>query len=152
LLGEGLHASDRVGVLSVNRLEYLTSFFGTMRAGLVCVPISIKLPRETIDYIVRDAGLAAVVHDAERADFCPEGVPRIGLDDGAYASLLDPGPFATVEPVGRALAMMLYTSGSTGRPKGVLLSHASQLWGLNTAENFYKDSEDLAQHRYLVAA
>jgi acyl-CoA synthetase (AMP-forming)/AMP-acid ligase II len=150
LLRRGLKAGDRVGILALNSIKFLAAFFGTMRAGMVTVPVSIKLPRETIEYIIGDAGLAAVFHDAGRAALCPAGMTRIGFDDGGFEDFLDPGPFTTIEPRGREVGIMLYTSGSTGRPKGVLLSHASQLWGLETARSFY--TEDLSRHRSIVAA
>ena len=150
LIARGLQRGDRVGILSLNRFELLAAYFGSMRAGLVAVPISFKLPRETIDYIVRDAELKAVFHDQDRADLCPPGLLRFGFDapDG-YVALRDPGPFDTVVPAGRELAMMLYTSGSTGKPKGVLLSHESQRWSLETSARTYGERP---QHRYIVAA
>ena len=58
LLRRGLKRGDKVGILSLNRTELLAVFFGTMRAGMVTVPISIRLPRDTIDYIIRDSGAA----------------------------------------------------------------------------------------------
>ncbi len=150
LLRKGLKRGDRVGILSLNRRELLAAYFGTMRAGLVSVPISFKLSRDTIDHIVADADLRAVFHDAERAAMCPPHLMRIDFDaaDG-YAALLDPGSFETVVPEGRELGMILYTSGSTGRPKGVLLSHASQRWSLETSARMYGDR---SSHRYIVAA
>jgi len=39
----------------LDRTEVLAAYFGIMRAGLVAVPVSTKLPQETIDYIVDDA-------------------------------------------------------------------------------------------------
>jgi acyl-CoA synthetase (AMP-forming)/AMP-acid ligase II len=150
LVASGLRRGDRVGILSLNRHDLLAAFFGIMRAGLVAVPISFKLSRDTVDYIVADAGLAAIVHDAERADLVPPGVRAIGFDDLAgYAALKSPGPFATVETDDREVAMMLYTSGSTGRPKGVLLSHQSQRWALERATTLFGD---LSHHRFIVAA
>ena len=44
--------------------------------------------------------------------------------------------------------MFLYTSGSTGRPKGVVLSHAGQIWVVETRIG----GQDLSRHRYLIAA
>ena len=150
LLAKGLKRGDRVGILSLNRIELLAAYFGSMRAGLVAVPISFKLPRDTIDHIVRDAGLRAVFHDRERADLCPTGPLCIDFDDACgYRALLDFGAFETIEPAERELGMMLYTSGSTGKPKGVLLSHASQRWSLTTSANTYGERPE---HRYIVAA
>ncbi len=150
LLAKGLKRGDRVGILSLNRIELLAAYFGSMRAGLVAVPISFKLPRETIDHIVLDADLRAIFHDRERADLCPAGLLCIDFDDASgYRALLDFGTFETIEPAERELGMMLYTSGSTGKPKGVLLSHASQRWSLTTSASTYGERP---QHRYIVAA
>jgi long-chain acyl-CoA synthetase len=150
LLAKGLQRGDRVGILSLNRFELLAAFFGTMRAGMVSVPISFKLARETIDHIVQDADLRAVFHDRERAALCPPGLMRFDFDDPAgYAALRDPGTFETVVPEEREVGMILYTSGSTGKPKGVLLSHASQRWSLETSIRTYGERP---QHRYIVGA
>jgi len=150
LLGRGYAAGDRIGILSLNSREVLCAYFGIMRAGMVAVPISFKLPAETIRHIVGDAELVAIFHDADRSRQCPEGPDRISFDDeGGYRAMLDPGPFETVEPAPRQLAMILYTSGSTGMPKGVLLSHDSQRWSLERGAQLYGDRAD---HRYIVAA
>jgi acyl-CoA synthetase (AMP-forming)/AMP-acid ligase II len=121
-----------------------------MRAGMVTVPISFKLPGDIVRYIVRDAGLKAIFHDRERAALCPPALAPIDFDDRpAYAAFKNAGSFATVEPAGRELGMILYTSGSTGKPKGVLLSHASQRWSIERNLAF---NGDMAHHRYIVAA
>ncbi len=151
LLAAGLRRGDRIGILSHNRFEMLAAMLGAMRAGLVAVPVSFKLPRETIHAIARDAGLRAVFHDGERRALCPSGIRRIGFDDpsGYAAFVVRAGRFETVEPGPREVGMVLYTSGSTGRPKGVLLSHDAQRWPL---EHILARSGERARHRYLVAA
>ncbi len=149
LLEKGLKRGDRVAILSLNRFELIAAYLGTMRAGLVSVPVSFKLARETVDYIVSDADLRAVFFDRDRADLVPPELMGFGFDDGSYQALLDPGAFETVVPQGREIGSILYTSGSTGKPKGVLLSHESQRWSMETSEKLYGDR---SHHRYIVGA
>ena len=152
LLAHGLVRGDKVAILAANRAEYVTAYFGTMRAGLISVPVSHRFPRATIHYILRDAGVGLIFADSERLADCPDGIPVVtfGASGGqGFDSLLDPGDFESVAPAEAEIAMFLYTSGSTGRPKGVPLSHAGQLWVIETR---IRHDPDYSAHRFLVAA
>ncbi len=146
LVKRGLHRGDRVAILSLNRTEYLAAYYGIMRAGLVAVPVNFKFPRETIHFILRDAGAKLIFCDAPRAADRPNDMARVvfGAEFGAF---LDPGPFAAIVPQPNEPAMFLYTSGSTGAPKGVVLSHQSHIWVVET-----RLAAELDRHRYLIAA
>jgi long-chain acyl-CoA synthetase len=150
LLKRGLKRGERVAILSANRAEYLAGYFGIMRAGLVAVPVNFKFPRQTIHFIMRDAGARFVFCDRPRRADCPEGLPAMtfdGEDSEGFEAFLDPGPFEAVTPMPNEPAMFLYTSGSTGTPKGVVLSHQSHIWVVET-----RLAPDLGRHRYLIAA
>lgn len=149
LAARGYRRGDRIGLLGLNSRELLSAYFGIMRAGMVAVPFSHKLPHETRAHIARDAALRAIFHDEGRAALVPEGPERIALDGPDFAALRDFGDYATYEPAPREVGMMLYTSGSTGMPKGVLLSHDSQRWSLERGERLFGDKAD---HVYIVAA
>ena len=127
----GAAPGDRVGILALNRVEYLMTLFGAMRAGCVPVMINVKLPAGTTHFIIRDSGAGIVFGDAAFTDLCPAGVRFVSFDgDGpdGFAGFVRPGPRATHEPAPGDIAEQPYTSGSTGRPKGVLLAHAGQCW------------------------
>jgi long-chain acyl-CoA synthetase len=151
LLARGLQPSDRIAIVSANRAEYLAAFFGAMRAGLVPVPVNIKLPPAGVQYIIRDSDAKLSLADAEGMDLCSPNVSRICFDgDGedTFAALLSPGEFQAVRPDPRQPAMFLYTSGSTGKPKGVVLSHQGHLWVLDNRRR----SGQTERQRVLVAA
>ena len=154
LSARGLTRGDAVAILSANRAEFLIAFLGTLRAGLVSVPVNHKFSPEIIAFVLEDADVRLVLCDAERARQygSAKNLDRVNFDASGphgFAALLDPGLFETVRPEDGEIAMVLYTSGSTGRPKGVPLTHAGHLWALRqrTARGW-----PFTQHRLLVAA
>jgi len=152
LLARGLRRGDAVAILSGNRAEFLIAYLGTMRAGLVSVPVNHRFSRETIAFVMRDASVRLVFVDGDRRSLIPPGRPVVDFDgvgpDG-FEALLDPGDLAPVRPEPRETAMVLYTSGSTGRPKGVPLSHDGHLWAVRSRVTA---AADLASQRFIVAA
>jgi acyl-CoA synthetase (AMP-forming)/AMP-acid ligase II len=134
LLRRGLRRGERVAILAANCAEYLIAFLGTMRAGLVSVPVNHRLPAATVNFVIEDADARLVLCDAARRGLLRADIPFAVIED-EFASLPGAGDFAAVEAETAEPAMFLYTSGSTGRPKGVVLSHQSHLWVLEMRAN-----------------
>src|SRR4029453_3747585 len=150
LCARGLARGERVAILSANRAEFLAAYFGIMRAGLVAVPVNFKFPRQTIHFIMQDAGARFVFCDRDRRADCPAGLPVVvfgGEGTESFDAFLNYGPFEAVVPAPDEPGMFLYTSGSTGTPKGVVLSHERHIWVVET-----RLAPGLDRHRSLIAA
>lgn len=124
----GLKPGDRIAIVSLNRIEFVVAVLGGMRAGVVPVPINIKLPADAVRYIAEDAGAKLVFTETPLRRLCPPPLRAIDFGGAEWNAFLDPGPFTAIEPAPDTIAIQPYTSGSTGRPKGVLLTHYGQNW------------------------
>ena len=131
LVRSGLKAGDRVGIVSLNRVEFVIALLGAMRAGVVPVPVNVKLSADTARFILFDSAARLVFAEPELKRLVPGGMRVVEFgDSGAdgFETFLDRGSFQAFEPASDSVAIQCYTSGSTGRPKGVLLTHYGQNW------------------------
>ncbi len=129
LISLGLARGDRVAILAANGLQYVITYLGLMRAGLVPVLLNYRLPADAITHILRDCEPKLTLVDELRAASLPAGfrLQHLGELDALTAQDIVP----PVRPERGEIAQILYTSGSSGRPKGVPLSHDGQLWALD---------------------
>lgn len=118
-----LRAGDPVAFCLENRLDFAAAVWAAQYSGLRYTPISSRLTRDEIAYIVADCDTTVLVHSNVTADVCraiPQEVARplelVDLDDGSIG-LDDDGATPRYDRV-EGVAM-LYSSGTTGRPKGV---------------------------------
>ena len=165
----GLEKGDRVGILAHNRVEYLEAFFAAGKSGIILVTLGTRLTAPELEHVVRDAGLRALLYDAEAARTMArlrqlvevehwigfdeeENPPRSpfskgGGADSLYAervAALDDDPDWRPTPCdGEDIYCLLYTSGTTGKPKGVMIPHRQVLWnGFNTVAGWQLRADD----------
>ncbi len=149
----GLPRGSTVAIASLNRAQYIAAYFGIMRAGLVAVPLNIKVPTDTLEYLLADAKIRLAFVDDARHEILRGKLPLVNFDgqgEEGFGTLIRPQAFDTVKPEAGEVAMILYTSGSTGRPKGVPLTHQGQLWALEATRSGGVEP-DGTQARYLLA-
>jgi len=127
LVKAGIKVSDRIGILSLNRVEFAMTLLGAMRAGIVPVPVNVKLAADGVAYILNDAGARIVFAERNVKRLIPAGI-RVVEFGREFEQFVEPGTFTAFEPTPESIAIQPYTSGSTGRPKGVLLTHYGQNW------------------------
>jgi acyl-CoA synthetase (AMP-forming)/AMP-acid ligase II len=127
----GIGPGDRVAILSLNRYEFVATVLGAMRAGVVPVPINVKLAADTVRFILGDCNAKQVFCEPSLRHLVPHESPRVEFDEETphgFGAFIDRGPFDAFDPAPDSVAIQPYTSGSTGRPKGVLLTHYGQNW------------------------
>ncbi|MCE8042372.1 long-chain-fatty-acid--CoA ligase [Halomonas daqingensis] len=139
LIDFGLEKGAKVGILSRNRTEYGTVFFGSARAGTVLVNVSVLYAPEELTYVLDKADVELLFYEdvlAEKVDAVRDHLPklkqvvRLGEEgnDPLFSSFIAKGSedYPKVEIDEDDPFCMTYTGGTTGRPKGVLCSHRNR--------------------------
>ena len=167
----GLGAGEKVAILAETRLEWALTDYACLCARATDVPIYPTLPANQVEYILRDAGAAAVVcstaAQVEKIRAVRGGLPSlrhvIVFDGGGGGGTGGDGvlTLADLEARGRAaaakyprfkeealgvrpddLATLIYTSGTTGQPKGVMLTHDNICSNVRACAETLRVSED----------
>ncbi len=119
----GANAS-RVGIHVHRSVEMVVAVLAALKARASYVPLDPSYPAERLAYMIADAGVDLILHDA------PEN--ESALNPSVRAFRITPDAAADEESsnnlnlAGEAheIAYVLYTSGSTGRPKGARITRA----------------------------
>ena len=123
---------DRVAILAPQGLDYVTSFFGSIQAGNIAVPLfAPELPghAERLDAVLTDAQPAVVLTTTSAGDAVQKFVrlmprekrPRIIAVDAIPDSV--GSTYVRMELLNDEVAYLQYTSGSTRTPTGVEITH-----------------------------
>ena len=142
----GIKRGERVALVSENRWEGPVGDFAVLAIGAVDVPLYDTLMPEQMGYILRDAGVRAVIvsNKLQYKKLVAAGeIPSLEfvgvLDEGAFEGATSlAGMFELAgqleqpdaafdallkETKPEELATIVYTSGTTGDPKGVMQTH-----------------------------
>jgi long-chain acyl-CoA synthetase len=159
LAARGLVPGDSVCIQLPNVPQFLVSYFGTLKAGCVVVPLNPMYKAGEVAHVLRDSGtrllltwVGSVEHAAKAAadvglgEVFVLGMPGTPVPLGRpFADLLGlapdgPAPLHPTEP--GDVAVIVYTSGTTGQPKGAELTHFQLLMNADTPGRLFGIRDD----------
>jgi long-chain acyl-CoA synthetase len=139
----GAAKGDRVAVLAANCHRYVEAFIGLPGAGLVIVPLNLRLTPAELGSVLVDSGARFLITDrepgpladlVERVIIWPDELESLMAATRAAVVLAGADPEIAESAVAESdLAALFYTGGTTGKPKGVMLTHANLV-----ANSFHK--------------
>jgi len=156
----GIEKGARVGILTQNCIEFIEAFYAAGKTGVIAVPLNPRQTARELEYVVRDAGLTALMYESGYAETVAElrrcvGIEKLYCVDGEgiagsvdyrkSCASVDPKRFHRVRCMPEDSYCLLYTSGTTGKPKGVIVPHRMVAWNAyNTALCWQLREEDVA--------
>jgi len=140
LKAQGMQKGDRAAILLENRPEWPLSYFGTVLAGAVAVPLDPVSRWDQVQYILEQTRARIIftfpqapLSQLQQLPFLEKIVVvgetrKSGGNLTTFAAVLQAPGRAAGLPAARPgdpdeLVSIIYTSGTTGPPKGVMLTH-----------------------------
>jgi long-chain acyl-CoA synthetase len=140
LIKMGIGRGDRIATIQSSNPEFVTVFFGIMKAGGIAVPLDARYVLDELANIFDDCQPTVLVAENPPLDSLAPALPRfdsikhvIGLGSElegqftSYQEIMATSPAQKVnrEPAPDDIAIISYTGGPTHNPHGVALSHQS---------------------------
>jgi long-chain acyl-CoA synthetase len=165
----GVEKGDRVAIMLPNCPHYVTSYYGTMKAGGVVTQVNPMLVDRELTHILTDSGAETIVIYGpllpvleKVKDQTPIKNVIVVMFDGNFEGTSDEieftdflklaeGPPSPVDiNPSEDLAVLQYTGGTTGRSKGAMLTHRNVVANVVQTNEYFKDEVEMGKERYLT--
>lgn len=123
---QGVRKGDRVVIVAPNSPWWVVSYWGTMLAGAVIVPLNIQVTHDLADRILSQTECKFFITWSRYLFPTDSSLYRITIEElPELLSSIDVAAFIPVYHAPEDLIEIMYTSGTTGDPKGVMLTNAN---------------------------
>jgi long-chain acyl-CoA synthetase len=138
LRAAGLEPGDRILTWSPATPELPAAYYGAMRAGLVLVPLDLRMAPDAIERIAERAEAKRLIlgtgrdapdpREAGLEAFATSRLDELTADpDDTFPADWEPQLDTWPRPTATDVVELIFTSGTTGTPKGVILAHDNVL-------------------------
>ncbi len=127
---------ERVAFIIDPSFEYTAIQWGIWRAGGIAVPLCVKHPLPSLEYVMDDTQASILIYSEEYKELVAPITKRKGIRSYSVEELDQPSKGSMPDIAMDRRAMILYTSGTTGKPKGVVTTHnqiQAQITALTTS-------------------
>jgi long-chain acyl-CoA synthetase len=134
LLKQGLRPGDRLAIHWPNSIEVAKLYFGAFKAGVIAVPVNLRLKPAEITYLFEHSGAVMCFSAPSVAPLAEKAAANCANMRRILTALPSDPPSGELpeidadEPI-----VIIYTSGTTARPKGVIHTHRTFLGCLRGA-------------------
>lgn len=136
----GVKPETRVGICVKRSVDMVVGILATLKAGGAYVPLDPAYPQARLQYMLEDAAVAVLIHDADVLNF---DLTQINVNSTKQMMAAQKTTNLDKEIDTENLAYVIYTSGSTGLPKGVAIAHRSVSTLVHWAHEVFS-SQDIA--------
>lgn len=134
----GVKKGDRIGMLQVNCIEFVETYFAAAKLGAIFVPLNFRAKADELNYMISNAQAKVLFIGERYLDIANAMLPHLACvehcvslegtsgDKLRYENLVESSPadeFGT-EIEDEDITILMFTAGTAGRPKGVPLRHS----------------------------